>query len=225
MQRSPRPPKFPTAVIESSGPPQLCANLPGTPFLTEGPRRQKRARLAAAPKVSTTLPVASDDKTDTEPCVAFEGEEGLDVSFPLKAVERSFRCSLCNGYFRDAVTIKECLHTFCRWCLYSYVEGGETEEVCCPFCERNMQLSAPHRDGESKRWSSASDWSPILMGSFPWPYGPLCPFPSALTALLWFVPFCMAVYNMALCCVYSVRCGQGLPALHAPRISCLCCCR
>lgn len=122
----------------------------GPPHAAEGPRQQKRARLGAAPRALTALPASSDGETDTEACVAFEGEEGLDVSFPLKAVERSFRCSLCNGYFRDAVTIKECLHTFCRWCLYSYVEAGGTEEVCCPFCERNMQLSAPHRDGAGK---------------------------------------------------------------------------
>ncbi|XP_026192849.1 uncharacterized protein LOC34619108 [Cyclospora cayetanensis] len=92
----------------------------------------------------------SGEDSDTEPCYAFESEEGLDVSFPLKAVEKSFRCSLCTGYLRDAVTIKECLHTFCRWCLYSYAESGEAEEVCCPFCERNLQLAAPHRDGAGK---------------------------------------------------------------------------
>lgn len=150
MQRPSRPAGAPLSVHGSSDAfPQTPAPS-GAPHAAEGPRRQKRARLGAAPRAPTAAPATSDEETDAEACVAFEGEEGLDVSFPLKAVERSFRCPLCNGYFRDAVTIKECLHTFCRWCLYSYVEAGETEEVCCPFCERNMQLSAPHRDGESR---------------------------------------------------------------------------
>ncbi|KAL8451086.1 hypothetical protein Emag_002894 [Eimeria magna] len=104
--------------------------------------RVKRARLGSA---AYRAPYSSgvggaplgdgsseEESSDAEACFAFEGEDGLDVSFPLKAVERSFRCSLCRGYFRDAVTIKECLHTFCRWCLFNYVEAAQTEEVCCP---------------------------------------------------------------------------------------------
>jgi len=31
-------------------------------------------------------------------------------------------CFLCNGYFRSAHTIMECLHTFCKVCLYNYFE-------------------------------------------------------------------------------------------------------
>lgn len=146
MQRASRSAKSPLPTMDSSEFPQHNPTPTGPPSPLQGPKRQKRGRLVAAVRAPAPLPASSDDETDVEPCVAFEGEDGLDVSFPLKAVERSFRCSLCNGYFRDAVTIKECLHTFCRWCLYSYVEGGETEEVCCPFCERNMQLAAPHRD-------------------------------------------------------------------------------
>lgn len=149
MQRASRSARSPLPTMDSSEFPQHNPTPTGPSSPLQGPKRQKRGRLVAAVRAPAPLPASSDDETDVEPCIAFEGEDGLDVSFPLKAVERSFRCSLCNGYFRDAVTIKECLHTFCRWCLYSYVEGGETEEVCCPFCERNMQLTAPHRDGKS----------------------------------------------------------------------------
>ncbi|OEH79869.1 zinc finger (c3hc4 ring finger) domain-containing protein [Cyclospora cayetanensis] len=148
-------PVFPSALPSRAF---LCANrrIPfvrtpsqGAPSPSEVLRRQKRSRMGASQAAD------SGEDSDTEPCYAFESEEGLDVSFPLKAVEKSFRCSLCTGYLRDAVTIKECLHTFCRWCLYSYAESGEAEEVCCPFCERNLQLAAPHRDEGSLRLASA----------------------------------------------------------------------
>lgn len=150
MQRQQRPAGVPALTVEYQGNLQPQHNSAGLSSFTDGARRQKRARLGGVAGVSCPPPIASDDEAETKACVSFEGEEGLDVSFPLKSVERNFRCSLCNGYFRDAVTIKECLHTFCRWCLYSYVEAKETEEVCCPFCERNMQLSVPHRDGQSR---------------------------------------------------------------------------
>ncbi|CCI44700.1 unnamed protein product [Albugo candida] len=34
----------------------------------------------------------------------------LIVSFRYKDINSHFICTLCNGYFRDAHTIKECLH-------------------------------------------------------------------------------------------------------------------
>ncbi|CDJ46628.1 zinc finger (C3HC4 RING finger) protein, putative [Eimeria brunetti] len=155
MQRSPRPtPRaaWPTAADSSAAAASLPSIDASVPVATDAPRRQKRVRVGGSVQRTPAAPAVaeSEDDSEGEQCIAFEGDEGLDVSFPLKAVEKMFRCPLCNGYFRDAVTIKECLHTFCRWCLYDYVEGSETEEVCCPYCERNMQLMTPHRDGAGK---------------------------------------------------------------------------
>ncbi|CDI82614.1 zinc finger (C3HC4 RING finger) protein, putative [Eimeria praecox] len=152
MQRSPRPTTRPAwAAGDASAASALPSSEASVPVAADACRRQKRGRVGWAVQ-HTPAPAAaeSEEGSDGEQCIEFEGDEGLDVSFPLKAVEKMFRCPLCNGYFRDAVTIKECLHTFCRWCLYDYVEGGETEEVCCPYCERNMQLMTPHRDGAGK---------------------------------------------------------------------------
>ncbi|CDJ36393.1 LOW QUALITY PROTEIN: zinc finger (C3HC4 RING finger) protein, putative [Eimeria mitis] len=155
MQRSPRPttrPAWPAAADASAGP-AVSVSDGSVTVAADASRRQKRGRVGGVAQRTPAAPATaeSDEDSEEEQCIAFEGDEGLDVSFPLKAVEKLFRCPLCNGYFRDAVTIKECLHTFCRWCLYDYVEGGETEEVCCPYCERNMQMMTPHRDGEDSR--------------------------------------------------------------------------
>ncbi|CDJ40536.1 zinc finger (C3HC4 RING finger) protein, putative [Eimeria tenella] len=149
MQRSPRPSRT-SGAPEASNPALLPETPTTTPFAADASRRPKRTRAVSAQRTPTLPAVESEEDSDSEQCITFEGDEGLDVSFPLKAIEKIFRCSLCSGYFRDAVTIKECLHTFCRWCLYDYVDGGETEEVCCPYCERNMQLLTPHRDGAGK---------------------------------------------------------------------------
>ncbi|KAL8440305.1 hypothetical protein Efla_007814 [Eimeria flavescens] len=165
MQRSPRPPSVHTPGAGGpGGPDQLGPPPVSLPAAAPAGRgRPKRARLGQPSRgllmgsggggSGPVVSAAAEEETRGEAedaCIAFESEDGLDVSFPLRAVERSFRCSLCSGYFREAVTLKDCLHTFCRWCLYSHVEAAETEEVCCPVCERNLLLAAPHRDGAGK---------------------------------------------------------------------------
>ncbi|KAF9605965.1 hypothetical protein IFM89_021291 [Coptis chinensis] len=45
-------------------------------------------------------------------------------------------CSICNKLFRDATTISECLHTFCRKCIYKKLTNEEQDR--CPKCNINL---------------------------------------------------------------------------------------
>ncbi|CAI9768732.1 unnamed protein product [Fraxinus pennsylvanica] len=45
-------------------------------------------------------------------------------------------CPLCDKLFRDATTIIECLHTFCRKCIYEKLSDEELE--CCPICNIDL---------------------------------------------------------------------------------------
>ncbi|KAL5702076.1 RING-type E3 ubiquitin transferase [Ranunculus cassubicifolius] len=45
-------------------------------------------------------------------------------------------CSICNKLFRDATTISECLHTFCRKCIYKIFTVDELER--CPKCNIHL---------------------------------------------------------------------------------------
>ncbi|CAH8513183.1 unnamed protein product [Schistosoma turkestanicum] len=49
-------------------------------------------------------------------------------------------CSLCRGYLIDATTIVECLHSFCRSCILSYLKLNTT----CPICETLLHKTKPH---------------------------------------------------------------------------------
>eukprot|EP01071_Lankesteria_metandrocarpae_P014178 Lankesteria_metandrocarpae@DN8181_c0_g1_i1.p1 len=70
--------------------------------------------------------------------VNVESSEGLDVKFRFTVLADLVVCTLCRGFFRDATTIRECLHTFCRSCiLYYYKLGGR----CCPICKEQLQTS------------------------------------------------------------------------------------
>ncbi|KAI3787795.1 hypothetical protein L2E82_00230 [Cichorium intybus] len=45
-------------------------------------------------------------------------------------------CPICNKLFRDATTISECLHTFCRKCIRKKLSQEELE--CCPICNIDL---------------------------------------------------------------------------------------
>jgi len=58
--------------------------------------------------------------------------DGRNITFKTRILNQYLVCSLCMGYYRDAMTIKECLHTFCKSCIYKYfVDCGSA----CPHCE------------------------------------------------------------------------------------------
>ena len=41
-------------------------------------------------------------------------------------------CTLCKGYYRDAHTVQECLHTFCKKCIYLHARNSGNHK--CPSC-------------------------------------------------------------------------------------------
>jgi len=57
----------------------------------------------------------------------------------LKDVNEIITCRLCEGYFIDATTITECLHTFCKSCIVKHLE----DETSCPTCETQIHQSYP----------------------------------------------------------------------------------
>lgn len=60
-------------------------------------------------------------------------EEVIEV--PLSVINQYFTCTLCQGYFTNAHSISECMHTFCRACVTKYFETGDTSSVSCPTCQ------------------------------------------------------------------------------------------
>ncbi|XAR61139.1 hypothetical protein NMG60_11034762 [Bertholletia excelsa] len=53
-----------------------------------------------------------------------------------EAIAACMTCPLCNKLLRDATTIIECLHTFCRKCIYKKLSDEELE--CCPVCNIDL---------------------------------------------------------------------------------------
>mmetsp|Transcript_46131 Transcript_46131/g.92039 ORF Transcript_46131/g.92039 Transcript_46131/m.92039 type:complete len:272 (-) Transcript_46131:842-1657(-) len=56
------------------------------------------------------------------------------ISFQTRILNQHLVCTLCMGYFNDACTIVECLHTFCRGCIMRHFR----EYAICPQCEIDL---------------------------------------------------------------------------------------
>lgn len=56
------------------------------------------------------------------------------VGLSMGALNDRLTCRICTGYFRDAYTLQECGHSFCRQCLLNHIESSVTHrgEVACP---------------------------------------------------------------------------------------------
>ncbi|XP_013911601.1 PREDICTED: polycomb complex protein BMI-1 [Thamnophis sirtalis] len=48
-------------------------------------------------------------------------------------------CVICGGYFIDATTIIECLHSFCKTCIVHYLETSKY----CPICDVQVHKTKP----------------------------------------------------------------------------------
>ena len=69
------------------------------------------------------------------------------ANFALASINPHIVCSLCNGYFRDPYTITECLHAFCKSCLFFAFQSGFRK---CPKCDASLEPD-PYREVLSDR--------------------------------------------------------------------------
>ncbi|XP_017318446.1 polycomb group RING finger protein 6 isoform X1 [Ictalurus punctatus] len=60
-------------------------------------------------------------------------------SLPLRDLYPYIRCGLCNGFFIDATTITECLHTFCKSCIVKHFFCSNR----CPNCSIVVHQTQP----------------------------------------------------------------------------------
>ena len=75
------------------------------------------------------------DDTHFEPEVmSHPSGEGRQIKFQTRILNQHLVCTICMGYFNDACTIIECLHTFCRVCIMRHFR----ETNYCPQCEKPL---------------------------------------------------------------------------------------
>lgn len=58
------------------------------------------------------------------------------VTVKRELIAACMTCPLCKKLLRDATTISECLHTFCRKCIFEKLNDDEVD--CCPICNIDL---------------------------------------------------------------------------------------
>lgn len=62
-----------------------------------------------------------------------------DIIIRIRDVNPHIICSLCFGYFIDATSIVECLHTFCKKCIVKHLQVSKH----CPTCNIKVHETQP----------------------------------------------------------------------------------
>lgn len=57
----------------------------------------------------------------------------------ISEINPHLTCILCGGYYIDATTIIECLHSFCKTCIVRYLESSKY----CPICDVLVHKTRP----------------------------------------------------------------------------------
>ncbi|KAJ8680353.1 hypothetical protein QAD02_016140 [Eretmocerus hayati] len=57
----------------------------------------------------------------------------------LATLNEHLTCKLCGGYYIDATSLNDCLHTFCKSCIVKHLEKNKH----CPVCEVLIHKSKP----------------------------------------------------------------------------------
>ncbi|CAD5224403.1 unnamed protein product [Bursaphelenchus xylophilus] len=80
---------------------------------------------------------AGSSKLPDTPDHIQDGQHGYMVK--LRLLNPNLTCGLCEGYLIDAITIMDCLHSFCKSCLLMYFEDNKD----CPKCHFVIHQSHP----------------------------------------------------------------------------------
>lgn len=82
-------------------------------------------------------------KTSDSKVIAMDDSTGGVAAPPrtmIEEVNSQLMCVLCRGYYIDATTIVECLHSFCRSCIIKHLKV----KSYCPICEMMINSAKPN---------------------------------------------------------------------------------
>jgi hypothetical protein len=102
----------------------------------------KKKRSSQSPTPSATFKASQNQESDGEDKdkePKWEGPHivhGLTLNVAAASLNSHLTCTLCKGYYRDPQTIPECLHTFCKSCIWTVFYHGFRK---CPKCRISLE--------------------------------------------------------------------------------------
>lgn len=107
---------------------------------SDAPETQTEDRATEEIKANEETKVneeSRDDKDVKSSESLFIQPKDRHVRISLENVRDNISCKICHGVLRDAYTLRECIHSFCRICLLALIEEEEEagSRPQCPRCE------------------------------------------------------------------------------------------
>lgn len=95
-------------------------------------QRRREEMLAYFPKANYT------SETGVPPVM--NNFRRATIKYNMEVLNPFITCSICDGYFVDATTIIDCMHTFCKRCLLRFFDS---DNKSCPTCGTFIHGSHP----------------------------------------------------------------------------------
>ena len=105
---------------------------------------EKEEKKNKSEKILNNILLTSNDKNDQSNLIILPLENSSkelnqysSVRVNKQALLNLLKCPLCKGYYRTPYTINECMHTFCRSCIFKYF-GYSNQREQCPVCNTKI---------------------------------------------------------------------------------------
>jgi polycomb group RING finger protein 3 len=108
-----------------------------------------QSQIGGMPLCESNAPVSRNQPLGDDSGTSSSSDEDEIGSIAFKRVSCSVSgrkineftvCKICSGYFIDAQTISECLHTFCKRCLFKFKPVKQ-----CPICKICLKSKTPFK--------------------------------------------------------------------------------
>lgn len=105
---------------------------------------EKEEKKNKSEKILNNILLTSHDKDDQNNLINLTLENSSKVLNPYSSIRLNkqalldlLKCPICKGYYRKPYTINECMHTFCRSCIFKYF-GCSNQREQCPLCNTKI---------------------------------------------------------------------------------------
>ena len=100
----------------------------------EDNKRKTKVKEKEKEKIVNNIILSSQNEINEENEVT---NENSTIKLNKEKLLKLLKCPICDGFYRTPYTINECMHTFCRSCIFKYFSSSVQREVC-PICETKI---------------------------------------------------------------------------------------
>jgi hypothetical protein len=101
--------------------------------IKEEPKGRQRGKEKEKEKILNNIELTSNNNLNNPN----ESSKYPTIKLNKEKLIELLKCPLCKGFYRTPYTINECMHTFCRSCIFKYF-GSSVQRETCPICQTKI---------------------------------------------------------------------------------------